>query len=80
MRQAGLVLLVLVIISLVSACSSGNTDKTMRSETPLEALEKGQVKKSFNHDINKNPVEEYVEKFSYLKQLSLKKAGGFYPI
>ncbi len=77
MRQAGLVLLVLVIISLVSACSSGNTDKTMRSETPLEALEKGQVKKSFNHDINKNPVEEYVEKFSYLKQLSLKKQEAF---
>ncbi|WP_154665879.1 hypothetical protein [Paenibacillus pinihumi] len=43
----------------------------------MEALEKGQVKKSFNHDINKNPVEEYVEKFSYLKQLSLKKQEAF---
>lgn len=77
MRQAGLVLLVLVIISLVSACSSGNTDKTMRPETPVEALEKVHVKKSFNKDINTNPVEEYVEKFSYLKQLSLEKQEAF---
>ena len=77
MRQAGLVLLVLVIISLVSACSISNTDKTMRSETPMEALEKDQVKKSFNNDINTNPVQEYVEKFSYLKQLSLEKQEAF---
>jgi hypothetical protein len=77
LRQVGLVLLVLVIISLVSACSSGNTDKAIRSETPVEALEKDQVKKSFINDINTNPVEEYVEKFSYLKQLSLEKQEAF---
>ncbi|WP_422659975.1 hypothetical protein ACK8P5_05495 [Paenibacillus sp. EC2-1] len=67
----------LVIISLVSACSSGNTDKTIRSEAPVKVLEKVQVNKSSNHDINTSPVEEYVEKFSYLKQLSLEKQEAF---
>ncbi|WP_314591744.1 hypothetical protein [Paenibacillus terrigena] len=75
MRQAGLVLLVLAMISLISACSS--TDKTMRTEASVEALEKDQVKKSFNNAINTNPGEEYVEKFSYLKQLSLEKQEAF---
>lgn len=77
MRQARLVFLVLVIMSLVSACSSGNTDKTMRSETPGEALEIDQVKKLPNNDINSISGEEYIEKFSYLKQLSKEKQEAF---
>lgn len=77
MRQTGLVLIVLVIISLVSACNSDNTDKTMGTETPVESLEKDQVKKSINNDINMNSDEEYVGKFSYLRQLSLEKQEAF---
>jgi len=75
LRQARLVLLVLSMLSLVSACSS--TDKTMKTEPPVDSLEKDQVKKSSNNDTNTNPSEENVEKFSYLKQLSLEKQEAF---
>ncbi|ANS73341.1 hypothetical protein AWM70_01045 [Paenibacillus yonginensis] len=77
MRRAGLVLLVLAIMSVVSACSSEDTDMTMMSETPVEAQDKDQVKKALNEDINSNPGEKYVERFSYLKQLSLEKQEAF---
>ncbi|WMT43281.1 hypothetical protein RE628_14130 [Paenibacillus sp. D2_2] len=75
MRQARLVLLVLSMLSLVSACSS--TDKTIRAEAPVKSLEEDQVKTSLSKDINTNPREEYIEKFSYLKQLSLEKQEAF---
>ncbi|MWC29839.1 hypothetical protein [Paenibacillus sp. MMS18-CY102] len=77
MRQARLVLVVLAIMSLVSACSSGNTDKIMKSESPVEALDKDQINNSLNNDKNSNPSEEHVEKFSYLKQLPLEKQEAF---
>lgn len=75
MRQSGLVLLVLAMLFLVSACSS--TNKTLRTEVPAEALEKDHLKKSFNNDTNTNPGEEYIGKFSYLKQLPLEKQEAF---
>ncbi|WP_151208717.1 hypothetical protein [Paenibacillus yonginensis] len=70
-------MLVLAIMSVVSACSSEDTDMTMMSETPVEAQDKDQVKKALNEDINSNPGEKYVERFSYLKQLSLEKQEAF---
>ncbi|PWV89343.1 hypothetical protein DFQ01_14815 [Paenibacillus cellulosilyticus] len=74
-KQAGFVLLVLAMMSFVSACSS--TNETTRTEAPVETLENDQVKASHHYDINTNPVEEHVEKFSYLKQLSEEKQEAF---
>lgn len=77
MKQTGLVLLVLAITSLVSACSSDNSDKTVRSESTVELPKKDQVKEPDNYSINTTPGKESVEKFSYLKQLSLEKQEAF---
>lgn len=85
MRQARLVLVVLALMSLVSACNIGNRDKTMRpetpvetSETPVETSEKDQVIViSTLNDISSSSGVEVVEKFSYLKQLSLEKQEAF---
>ncbi len=47
------------------------------SEPLVEAQDKDQVKKALNEHINSNPGEKYVERFSYLKQLSLEKQEAF---
>ncbi len=70
-------LFVLAITCLVSACSSSGTDKSMRPETPVEAPDKDQVKESLNNDVHSYSSEGYIEKFSYIKQLSLEKQEAF---
>lgn len=77
LKQMGLVLLVLAMMSLVSACRSDNTDKTVRPETTMEVQNKDQVKEPYNNGINTTPGKESIEKFSYLKQLSLDKQEAF---
>lgn len=77
MRQPKLVLIVLAIMCLVSACSSSGTDKSMRPETPVEAPDKDPVKEYPNNDIQSQSSEEYIGKFSYIKQLSSEKQKAF---
>ncbi|MBB3114774.1 hypothetical protein FHS18_006934 [Paenibacillus phyllosphaerae] len=76
-KQLGLVVLVLAIMSLVSACRSDNTDKTSRPETTMEVQNKDQEKELSNNGTNTTPDKESIEKFSYLNQLSLDKQEAF---
>ncbi len=77
MKRTGLVLLVLAIMSLVSACSTDNSDKTVKSDTTVELSKEVQAKESDNNSINKTNGKEPVEKFSYLNQLSSAKQDAF---
>ncbi|GIP54808.1 hypothetical protein [Paenibacillus vini] len=77
MKQTGLVILVLAIVSLVTACNSDNSDKTVMSETTMELTKNDQVKAPDNNSIKMSTGKESVEKFSYLKQLPLEKQEAF---
>lgn len=77
MKQTGLALLVLAVMSLVTACSPDNSDKTVRSVTMREFTKNEQVKAPDNNSIDLTTSKESVEKFSYLKQLPLEKQEAF---
>lgn len=77
MKQTGLVILVLAIVSLVTACNSDNSDKTVRSENTIEFTKNDQVKAPDNNSIDTTTSKESVGKFSYLKQLSSEKQEAF---
>lgn len=75
MKQAGLILFVIAIISSMSACSiNNNTERFEMAETPVESPLGDQETVPFK---NITGDEESNEKFSYLKQLPVEKQVAF---